>query len=336
MVPAMSWTWRSTGRRLRPSRRGRPARRQRPHPRAADHDHVGPVGDVVEAGLELVQGHVERAVDALALELQRRADIQQQRRRHPLLAEGVDLARGDGRRVRVPQVVPQDARHVRRRSGRDRQPPRERPLVPLAEERVRRLLLADRRHRPSDVVVAGVHDRVVGERLEGPEGPEEVRRAPAHEVGPSRATREQRVPGEEVALHEERQRVGRVPGGVEDRDGPRAERERRAAPEAAGRPGQLRRRVRQDGGARPPGEPAHPREVIRVRVGVEDVGQPGPARREALQEAIDLVQARIDRDRGMAGLVHQEVAEAALVGPIRLDGQRGGARQRRHRRSLLL
>jgi hypothetical protein len=76
--------------------------------------------------------------------------------------------------------------------------------------------------------------------------------------------------------------------------------------------------------------------VIRVRVGVEDVSETHAARGKALHVAVDLVQARIDRERGVASFVHDQVGEAALVGLVRLDGERGGgARQRRHRSTLL-
>ena len=80
--------------------------------------------------------------------------------------------------------------------------------------------------------------------------------------------------------------------------------------------------MRQHGGAGPPREGADAREVVGVRVGVEGVRQPHVAGGQRLLELVDLIQARIDGQRGAAGLVHHEVGQAAVaLGPEGLDGE---------------
>ena len=205
------------------------------------------------------------------------------------------------------------------------------PAVVLAQEGIPGLLFADRGHRTADVVVAGVHHRIVREGLEAPERIEEVRGAPSHEVGPPGAAGEEGVAREQVAVHEDGEGVGRVARGVQDRHGLRAELEGRAARDAPGRLLELRRRVREHGGTGPLGESAHPREVVGMRVGIEHMGQADLAGRQGPQDLVDLVQTRVNRQGGAARLVHDEVGQAAIpLGAERVQDEEPRVGRGRH------
>ena len=211
------------------------------------------------------------------------------------------------------------------------------PAVVLAQKGIPGLLLADRGHRAADVVVAGVHHRVVREGLEDPERVEEGRGAPAHEVGSPGAAGEEGVTREQVAVHEDGEGVGRVARGVQDRHGLRAELEGRAARDAPGRSLELRSRVSEQGGAGPLSESANPREVVGMRVGIEHMGQADLAGRQGPEDLVDLVQARVNRQSGAARLVHHEVGQAAVtVGAKRVQDETPRAGRGRHHRNPLL
>ena len=198
------------------------------------------------------------------------------------------------------------------------------------------LLLADRGGRLSHVVVARVHHRGIGQGFETTERVVEIGGASTHEVGAAGAAREQRVAGEQVTVDQDRERVGSVPGRVEDADGARPELERRAARHALDRPRELRRGVRHDRGARSPGQHAHTGQVVGMGVRIEDVREADAAGRERLLERADLVQARIDRQGGAARLIHDEIAETAFArGTEGFDRERRGTGQGRHVASLL-
>ena len=78
--------------------------------------------------------------------------------------------------------------------------------------------------------------------------------------------------------------------------------------------------MREDGRARALGEPARARQVVGVRVGVENMGEARVVGRQRRLEPIDQVEPWIDRDGRAAGLVHEEIAEAAVaLGPECLD-----------------
>jgi len=166
------------------------------------------------------------------------------------------------------------------------------------------------------------HGRV-GKGGEAPEGIEEVRGASTHEVGPAGASREERIAREEVALvHKERDGIRRVPGRIDDLDTRVAERKRRAVPDPLARPLQLGGDVREGGRARSLREAPHARQVVGMRMGVQDVGEAGVMGRQRRLEPLDEVEPWIDRDGRAARLVHDEVAEAAIaLGPKCLDRQ---------------
>ena len=90
--------------------------------------------------------------------------------------------------------------------------------------------------------------------------------------------------------------------------------------------------MREHGGAGPSRERADAREVVGVGVGVEGMRQPHVAGGQRLLELVDLIEARIDGQRGAARLVHHEVGQAAVaLGPEGLDREgRGGTRECRH------
>jgi hypothetical protein len=73
-----------------------------------------------------------------------------------------------------------------------------------------------------------------------------------------------------------------------------------------------------------------------MRVRIEHVGQADLAGREGFQDLVDLVQTRVNRQGGAAGLVHHEVGQAAIpVGAERVQSEkRGVADGRRHIASL--
>ena len=174
-----------------------------------------------------------------------------------------------------------------------------------------------------------MHHRAVGQALERPQRVEEVRGAAPHEVGPARAAREQGIPREQVALHEDGEGVRGVARGVEDGHRPRAQFESPAALDLPRRPFELRGRVREHGGAGPLSQPAHPRQVVGVRVGVEEIGQAHVAGRQRFDESVDLVQTRVDGHGGAAGLVHDEITQAPVARSGKgVDGEGpGGTRE---------
>jgi hypothetical protein len=137
--------------------------------------------------------------------------------------------------------------------------------------------------------------------------------AASHEVGPARASGEQGVSREEMTFHEHREGVRRVPRGVDDRRHLRAELEGRAALDPPHRALEFRSRVGEHGRAGPSGEPAHPGEMVRVGVGVEDERQARIVGRERLDEPVDLIQPGIDCQGGAAGPVHDQIAQAAVA-----------------------
>jgi hypothetical protein len=157
-----------------------------------------------------------------------------------------------------------------------------------------------------------VDDRVVGEGLEPPKGLEQVRGAATREVRPAGAACEQRVPREQMPVHEQRQRVRRVSRGIDDFHRPRAEGQTRAAADPPGRRRELRGGMGQHGGPGLVTEPADAGEVIGMRMGIEDVDQTELATAERVQEQIALVETRVDGERRPAGFVHDQVGEAAV------------------------
>src|SRR5262249_4640348 len=154
--------------------------------------------DFVQTPGELVEGDEPRFRDALALELDRAPDVEDERRA-ALAEQRLEIARRDRRGgVGFAEIEPEDRRHVRGWRGLRRETRDGRPVGPLAQEAVLRLLLADRGYGPADVVMAWMHHGAIRERLERPKRVVERRGAPAGEVGAPGATREQRVSGEEV------------------------------------------------------------------------------------------------------------------------------------------
>src|SRR5262249_13589818 len=141
-------------------------------------------------------------------------------------------------------------------------------------------------------------------------------------VGPGRAAKEG-IASEEVALVEkERDGIRRVPGRIDDLDSRAAERKRRAVPDPLARSLQLGGDVREDGRARSLGEAPYARQVVGMRMGVQDVGEEGVSGRQRRLEPLDEVEPWIDRDGRAARLVHDEVAEATVaLGPECLDRQ---------------
>jgi hypothetical protein len=183
-----------------------------------------------------------------------------------------------------------------------------------------------------------MHHRVVRKGLEGPQRVEEIRGAASHEVRTPGTADEEGVSRKQMAVHEDRERVGRVARGVHDGHGLRADREGRAARDPPRRPLELRGRVRQHGGTGPLGEPANPREVVGVRVGIEHVSEADVAGPQSLQDLVDLVQARVDHQGAATRLVHHEVGQAAVsLGAERFESERAGitGSDRRHVRSPL-
>ena len=59
-----------------------------------------------------------------------------------------------------------------------------------------------------------------------------------------------------------------------------------------------------------------------MRVRIEHVGQADLAGRQGLEDLVDLVQARVDRQGGAARLIHHEVGQAAVpVGAERVQDE---------------
>ena len=307
------------------------------HARAAHHDDLGRLRYLVESAFELVERDEARSLDPATLELQRAPHVEDEWRRLPL-AECLKIQRRDRGRLDLAEIVSEDRGHVSRRRRRAGEARHEGRPVVLAQEGIPGLFLADRGDRAADVVVAGVHRRVVREGLEDPERVEEGRGAPSHEVGPPGTAGEKGVAREQVAVHEDGERVGRMARGVDDRHGLRTELEGRAALDAPGRMLELRGRMREHGGTRPLRESANPRKVVGMRVGIEHVGQADLAGRQGFQDLVDLVQARVDRQRGATGLVYHEVGEAPVsLGTERVQREeRGVTDGRRHVRLPLV
>jgi hypothetical protein len=84
------------------------------------------------------------------------------------------------------------------------------------------------------------------------------------------------------------------------------------------------------------GKPSHAREVIRVRMRVEDIDQTDVTRAQCLDKSVDLIQTGIDCHRRTAGGVHHQVAEATTIrGPEGFDSHcRVDDVDRRHSRFL--
>ena len=133
--------------------------------------------------------------------------VEDERRRGPR-AKRLQLERCDRRRFGLAEVVADDRRHARGRRCLHRHSRDERLAVVLTEERIVRLLLADRRHGPAGVVVAGMHHGGIGQRLEAAERVEEVRGAPPDEVRSPCAAGEQGIAREEVAIDQRARESG--------------------------------------------------------------------------------------------------------------------------------
>src|SRR5262249_20885030 len=159
------------------------------------------------------------------------------------------------------------------------------------KERVLRFLLADRGDRAANVIVSGMDHSRVGKGGEAPEGVEEVRGVSTHEVGPAGASREERIAREEVVLvYEARDGIRRVPWRVDDLDSRVAERKRRAVPDPLARSLQLGGDVRENGRTRSLGEAPHARQVVGMRMGVQDMGETGVMGRQRPLEPLDEVE----------------------------------------------
>ncbi len=278
--------------------------------------------------------HVERAGDVAGPELGGLAHVEDAR----ALVQGLaHLRRPQRTRIAARRhgqrpVARDDALEVGRLGG---QPRHERLhevfLVAGLEGRVEPSLEADRggrlarhgapaaRARP----VGRVHLHAVGEREETPgEAPVEPRRGLlAAEIRPAHVPHEQRVPGEDEPRlgaareigHEQRDALRRVAGRVQDPEGHVAETDLGAVLDGAHGERGVRGRMQVDRRPRAGGERLVARDVVRVDVGLDDVGEGHTLLAGQGDVVVDAVTGGIDQSGLPALPAADQVGEATLL-----------------------
>ena len=186
--------------------------------------------------------------------------------------------------------------------------------IALLEARIVGLLLADRRHRRVLVVVPGVDGERLVELQQLPEQAVVERLGIAgRQIGPPGGAAEQRVARQHAVGEHERDRVLGVARRGDGAHPQAARDERLAVVDPHVDVGRDARAVHDARDAEPSRELARRREVIRVRVRVDDVVDADAGLADERERAIDLRQLGIDHHAG-AGLAARDHVRAAAAG----------------------
>src|SRR5262245_44868550 len=182
----------------------------------------------------------------------------------------------------------------------------------LLQARVLGLLLSEGRDGRALVVVARIHGELVRE-LEQPAEQALVQGAgiPGREIRAPRREAEEGVAGQHTVGQDERHRVVGVTRGVENTEAELARDERLAVVDAHVHVGRDARAVHDGRYAEPSPELARRREVVGVRVGVDQVVETDAGLPDQAEEPVDLRQLRVDDHAAARLRAADEIAAAA-------------------------
>jgi hypothetical protein len=167
--------------------------------------------------------------------------------------------------------------------------------------------------------------------------------AGAEEVGAADAPREERVAGEHeprlrgatAVRHEDRQAVGRVAGGMQERHADVPHLVLLVVLDGDVRKLDRRRAVHEDGGTGGGGQPARARDVVGLHVGLDDVGHPHGLLARGLQVRLDL-ELWIHHSARSGAASPEQIAGAAGLGGEELTEDHRGTSWRERLAALVL